>query len=215
MSAGRRPCVDDDDTGQMRDCCGHSRQCPGAPAPGKRGDRRATDSKGGCRGGCGGARGIGSRVGGELLASALSTGRGEGIETALGRRRWGAAWLGVLVVILGALTPCEARHFRFGAISYERNGGTNEVTFRIESQWRRSFSTQDVFTGSGEDGRAVTGDVVDIVGVQVTDAGEARPIVFETGDGGEYPVALTVTHYSTVEDYVHGSHLGQLASASA
>eukprot|EP00290_Baffinella_frigidus_P020544 CAMPEP_0180194248 /NCGR_PEP_ID=MMETSP0987-20121128/2942_1 /TAXON_ID=697907 /ORGANISM="non described non described, Strain CCMP2293" /LENGTH=614 /DNA_ID=CAMNT_0022148989 /DNA_START=32 /DNA_END=1877 /DNA_ORIENTATION=- len=63
---------------------------------------------------------------------------------------------------------------------------------------------EDVFTGSGEDGRAVTGDVVDIVGVQVTDAGEARPIVFETGDGGEYPVALTVTHYSTVEDYVHG-----------
>jgi len=89
------------------------------------------------------------------------------MSPAPGRRRWGAAWLGVLAVILGALPPCGARHFRFGAISYERSGGTNEVTFRIESQWRRSFSTQDVFTGSGADGRAVTGDVVDIVGVQV------------------------------------------------
>jgi hypothetical protein len=39
---------------------------------------------------------------------------------------------------------------------------------------------------------------------QVTAEGAARPIVFETGDGGEYPVSLTVTHYSIEEDYIHG-----------
>ena len=170
MAADRRPVVDDDDASPSRRRR-NSGQPPVTPASGERGGGQAVGSEGGCQGGSGGARGIGSRGVEELRASAWFPGTGEGIETMMppapGRRRWGAAWLGVLVVILGALPPCGARHFRFGAISYERNGGTNEVTFRIESQWRRSFSTQDVFTGSGADGRAVTGDVVDIVGVQV------------------------------------------------
>jgi len=84
-----------------------------------------------------------------------------------GRLRWGSLWLPLLAVVHGLLPLCSAQHFRFAAISYRRIGESMDVVFRIESQWRRSFSRGDVFTGTGADGRAVTGDVVDIVGVQV------------------------------------------------
>lgn len=91
-------------------------------------------------------------------------------------------------------------------MSYQQLGG-NTVVFRVESRWRRSFSSKSVFAGSGADGRAITGDVVDVPGVQVSDQGIAGPVVLRSGDGAEYPLTMTVTAHSVAEDYIFGFSL--------
>ena len=115
----------------------------------------------------------------------------------------------VLAICAGfaAPAPCPSTngHLRFGTISYRQVSGYT-VTFTIETQWRRSYSSENVFAGSGPDGRAVTGDVVDVPGVRISDSGVAGPVVFQTGDGAEHPLSLTVTHHSLneTEDFLHG-----------
>ena len=119
--------------------------------------------------------------------------------------------LGMLLVSIYATAvaaaPCPSTngHLRFGSISYRRVSGYT-VDFFIETQWRRSYSSENVFAGTGEDGRAVSGDVVDVPGVQISAAGVAGPVVFQTGDGTQHPLFLTVTHhsYNTSEDFLHG-----------
>ena len=119
-------------------------------------------------------------------------------------------WLVVLVLSsagLAAAAGCPGTngHLRFGTISY-RQISDYTVSFFIETQWRRSYSSENVFAGSGEDGRAISGDVVDVPGVQISAAGIAGPVVFQTGDGTEHPLFLTVTHhsYNASEDFLHG-----------
>ena len=125
-----------------------------------------------------------------------------------------AAATGVLGLVLLALlagpaaaAPCPGTngHLRFGSISYRQVSGYT-VTFVIETQWRRSYSSENVFAGSGTDGRAVAGDIVDVPGVQISADGVAGPVVFQTGDGTKHPLFLTVTHhsYNMSEDFLHG-----------
>ena len=119
--------------------------------------------------------------------------------------------LGLLIVSLCATgvasAPCPGTngHLRFGSISYRQVSGYT-VNFLIETQWRRSYSSENVFSGTGEDGRAVSGDIVDVPGVQISAAGVAGPVVFQTGDGTQHPLFLTVTHhsYNMSEDFLHG-----------
>ena len=117
--------------------------------------------------------------------------------------------LAALSVCVGfaSAAPCPGTngHLRFGSISYRQVSGYT-VSFKIETQWRRSFSSENVFAGSGEDGRAVSGDVVDVPGVQISAAGVAGPVVFQTGDGTQRPLFLTVTHHSlnNSADFLHG-----------
>jgi hypothetical protein len=122
---------------------------------------------------------------------------------------------GVLGLVLLALhaagladaAPCPGTngHLRFGSISYRQVSGYT-VSFLIETQWRRSYSSENVFAGSGTDGRAVAGDIVDVPGVQISADGVAGPVVFQTGDGTQHPLFLTVTHhsYNTSEDFLQG-----------
>lgn len=127
---------------------------------------------------------------------------------------WGLFALVALSVCAGltGAAPCPGTngHLRFGSISYRQVSGYT-VSFKIETQWRRSYSSENVFAGSGEDGRAVTGDVVDVPGVQISAAGVAGPVVFQTGDGTQHPLFLTVTHHSlnNSEDFLHGYSMVQ------
>lgn len=104
-----------------------------------------------------------------------------------------------------ARCPGTNGHLRFGTISYRQVSGYT-VIFTIETQWRRSYSSENVFAGTGVDGRAISGDVVDVPGVQVSATGVAGPVVFLTGDGAQHPLFLYVTHHShnTSEDFLHG-----------
>jgi hypothetical protein len=142
--------------------------------------------------------------------------QGEQPKQRLARVPWPsfAAW-GAPLVLLALVTflpwagaaPCPSTngHLRFGTISYRQVSGYT-VTFFIETQWRRSYSSENVFAGSGADGRAVAGDIVDVPGVRISDTGVAGPVVFQTGDGTEHPLFLTVTHHSLnqSEDFLHG-----------
>ena len=86
---------------------------------------------------------------------------------------------------------------RAGTIKYESVSG-NTVSFMIQMQWRRDA----VFAGSGLDGRAVTGDAVDVMGAVGSAVG---PVAFETGDGRSYPVRMVVTQHSEAEQWLHGT----------
>ena len=108
-----------------------------------------------------------------------------------------------LSCVEGALFNCTGGHFRYGSISHRLVSGYT-VQFTIKTAWKRSFSTGSIFAGRGEDGRAVTGEQVSIPGVWRDSQGNAKTIMFETGDGTSSSLILTVTSYSLEEDYLYG-----------
>ncbi|EKX53425.1 hypothetical protein GUITHDRAFT_101127 [Guillardia theta CCMP2712] len=114
-----------------------------------------------------------------------------------------ALFLALLSCVEGALFNCSGGHFRYGSISHRLVSGYT-VQFTIKTEWKRSFSTGSIFAGRGEDGRAVTGDQVSIPGVWRSSLGNAKTIMFETGDGTSSSLILTVTSYSFEEDYLYG-----------
>lgn len=123
-------------------------------------------------------------------------------------QRW---QLTVFTVLLGiALLPTRSAslpaellennggHYRFSNIRWKRDQG-NTVTFTIESAWRRDFGST-YWQGSGDDGFAVTGDVISLNGKQ-------WPILSYGDDSmtaGEF-LKLHVRAYSVSENWIYGS----------
>lgn len=100
----------------------------------------------------------------------------------------------------------SASHLRYGTITWEKGNG-NHVKFTIETAWRRSYDGnykthhkgQNGYlksTGTGNDQYPVTGDVIEINGLEWP--------VFQTGDGTMSYLTLTVTAYSQAEDWFYG-----------
>lgn len=114
--------------------------------------------------------------------------------------------LPVLVALMGM---ANASFFRYGTISWVKGEG-NRVTFTIETAWRRSYDgnykayhsapdttkTYSKSTGTGADGYPVTGDVVEVNGLEWP--------VFHAGDGFMSYLSVTVTAYSVEEDWFYG-----------
>eukprot|EP00292_Cryptomonas_paramecium_P020266 CAMPEP_0113709140 /NCGR_PEP_ID=MMETSP0038_2-20120614/29395_1 /TAXON_ID=2898 /ORGANISM="Cryptomonas paramecium" /LENGTH=185 /DNA_ID=CAMNT_0000634971 /DNA_START=1 /DNA_END=555 /DNA_ORIENTATION=+ /assembly_acc=CAM_ASM_000170 len=111
-------------------------------------------------------------------------------------------WL--LCALLCLAPPEFSAHFQYATVSYESLGG-NTVLINVWSQFRRSFSSLSAFSGSGADGRAITGDTVDIIGVDyLNGGGSTQPVRVLTGDGSAYPLRMLVTQYSATEDFLFG-----------
>jgi hypothetical protein len=99
----------------------------------------------------------------------------------------------------------SASHFRFATISWEKGKG-NHVRFTIETAWRRSYdgnvkghglpNEYKAGAGSGEDGFPVTGDELEVNGLEWP--------TFDTGDGHLSYLTLTVAYYSVEEDWIYG-----------
>jgi len=110
------------------------------------------------------------------------------------------AWAAAACLALAVLAvPGAASELRYGTVRYEHVEGT-AVRFHIHMQWRRT----DAFGGSSDDDRrAKTGDTVEIMGAAGSASG---PVVFDTGDGTERRVVMTVTDYSahSEDEYVYG-----------
>eukprot|EP00285_Hemiselmis_virescens_P009578 CAMPEP_0173385258 /NCGR_PEP_ID=MMETSP1356-20130122/7864_1 /TAXON_ID=77927 ORGANISM="Hemiselmis virescens, Strain PCC157" /NCGR_SAMPLE_ID=MMETSP1356 /ASSEMBLY_ACC=CAM_ASM_000847 /LENGTH=614 /DNA_ID=CAMNT_0014340977 /DNA_START=77 /DNA_END=1921 /DNA_ORIENTATION=- len=108
-----------------------------------------------------------------------------------------------VLVCLAVLELAYGRHFQYGSVSFRQNG-PNTIEFHVFTQWKRSYGTFSTFKGSGADGRAITGDVVDMFGVENSDTGVANPVAFFAGDGTSYSLKMTVTHHSEVDDTLYG-----------
>jgi hypothetical protein len=116
-----------------------------------------------------------------------------------GRRRVGPRWLCVLVALVACLGAADAVHFQSGTVDFEVMEGTERtVVFTLRTMWLRSYSAGSVFEGSGEDERAIVGDIVDLTGTE--------PVQLDAGDGSPpYSLKLIVQKASPEEDWIYGA----------
>src|SRR5262245_49132321 len=111
-----------------------------------------------------------------------------GVQSAIRRRIWA-----LTVFSFAALAePAAASHFRYGTMSWEPTGIVpGEVEFRVVGAFRR-----DEYSGSGPDGKPVTGNVIQEL---------QGPTAFAFGDGNfSDPLFFRITSYSVTENWITG-----------
>jgi hypothetical protein len=64
--------------------------------------------------------------------------------------------LAAAMCLMGA-RPAEASHFRYGILTWEPTGTPGEIRFMFTAAFRRAGS----YAGTGEDGYAITGDIIE------------------------------------------------------
>jgi hypothetical protein len=128
-------------------------------------------------------------------------------------------WLLALGLLLAALCSVEGS-YRFGSVSWKlvKDAAPNTVDFELVTGWRRDFKWVYVHQHQPENGptrtldsHPIVGDVLrvtgltfaDETGMQAATEGTSE-IMFETGDGHKYYVDVTVTAFSSEQNWVMG-----------